>query len=103
MALYTARAERFHVSIEENKECKAAYLDALAISHVERSVLKRLHGINDNTLDKWLYVENRYPPFRACWELWMLLNNLQRPASRKLSQLINRSIDRAKNTATTYS
>ncbi|CNG28736.1 hypothetical protein [Yersinia kristensenii] len=83
------------MSIEEKKECKAAYLDALSISPVDRATLKTLHVVNDNTLDKWLYVADRYPTFRACWELWMFLRKRRLPVSKNLNRLIQRSVTRA--------
>jgi hypothetical protein len=88
------------MSIEEKKECKAAYLEALSISPVDRDVLKKLHIINDNVLDKWLYVEDRYPSFRACWELWMFLRKRRLTLSRKLNRLIQRSVTRANDAST---
>lgn len=86
------------MSNEDKKEQKEAYLDALKVSPVERSVLKQLHKVNDNQLDKWLYVQDRYPSFRACWELWMLLNGGRMIVSSKLDVLIKRSMNRASKT-----
>lgn len=79
---------------EDKGAQKAAYLDALSISPVSRSELIKLHAINDNVLDKWLYVSDRYPTFKACWELWLLLNKQERHISRKLQAIINHSLSR---------
>ncbi|QQK74120.1 hypothetical protein HG702_22725 (plasmid) [Pectobacterium versatile] len=84
------------MSMNEKKERKAAYLDALRVSPVGRDALKSLHVINDNVLDKWLYVPDRSPTFRACWELWMYQRRRKVLISRKLHILINRSITRVR-------
>ncbi|AYH00838.1 hypothetical protein C5E26_07740 [Pectobacterium parmentieri] len=84
------------MSINEKKERKAAYLDALRVSPASREDLKSLHIINDNILDKWLYVPDRAPTFRACWELWMYQRRRKVLISRKLHVLINRSITRVR-------
>lgn len=83
------------MAINDKKEQKAAYTDALSISPVDRKTLRILHEVNDNILDKWLYVPDRYPPFRACWELWMFLQHKNAFISRRLNRLIERSIQRA--------
>ncbi|RKO74367.1 hypothetical protein C5E04_18785 [Pectobacterium parmentieri] len=82
------------MSLSDKKEQKEAYLDALRIAPLDRGVLKRIHAVNDNTLDKWLYVADRYPTFRACWELWMFQRKRRVLISRKLHVLINRSTNR---------
>ncbi|MBA5234747.1 hypothetical protein H2Y56_21950 [Pectobacterium aroidearum] len=86
----------YSMSIAEKKERKEAYLDALRISPVSKDELKSLHIVNDNVLDKWLYVSDRYPTFRACWELWMFQRRRRLLISRKLHILINRSITRVR-------
>ncbi|PLY37346.1 hypothetical protein F164LOC_10175 [Pectobacterium carotovorum] len=84
------------MSMNEKKERKAAYLDALRVSPVSRGELKSLHVVNDNVLDKWLYAPDRSPTFRACWELWMYQRRRKVLISRKLHVLINRSITRVR-------
>lgn len=80
------------VASEDKKELKEAYLEALSIAQI---VLKYLHKANDNTLDKWMYVPDRYPTFVACYELWMFIRKTKQPISRKLHRLIVRSQTRA--------
>lgn len=82
------------MGISEQQERKEAYLDALKKYPVERSILKRIHSVSDNVLDKWLYAQDRYPTFKACWELWMYQRKCQGMISRKLHILINRSMTR---------
>lgn len=61
------------MSTEDKLKLKYAYIDAVNETGLPRSILKDLHKINDNTLDKWLYVSDRYPSFRALYELWSFL------------------------------
>ncbi|SFN76619.1 hypothetical protein SAMN05216516_1208 [Izhakiella capsodis] len=83
------------MSKKDNEEQKLAYVEALKLADVSRDMLKVLHKVNDNTLDKWLYVPDRYPPFRACWELWMYIRRRREAVARPLQTLIHRSITRA--------
>lgn len=80
---------------EDKERCKEAYLDALSMSSVDRTTLKKIHDVNDNILDKWLYVPTRAPNFRSCFELYVYLRKSRRPVSRKLRVLINESLLRA--------
>lgn len=83
------------MQIDEKIEQKEAYLDALSFSPVSRDTLKCLHRVNDNTLDKWLYVPNRYPTFRACFELFLYLSEKNLYVSLKLHRLIESPVKRA--------
>ncbi|HAT1642379.1 TPA: hypothetical protein I8Y18_003541 [Raoultella ornithinolytica] len=83
------------MSVSDKKEQKSAYLDAVKISGVERSTLTRLHKISDNNLDKWLYVEDRYPSFQALWELWMFIRTMKLPMSKLLQRIMKRHQQRA--------
>ncbi len=75
---------------DERRELKDAYVDAVKISGVDRRTLKSLHLINDNVLDKWLYVPDRYPDFKACWELNAFIRSTGLRQSNLLDKIIRR-------------
>jgi hypothetical protein len=79
----------------ERRELKEAYIDAVKISGVAREHLKTLHQVSDNVLDKWLYVPDRFPSFKACWELYMFIRSARFHPSPLLERIISRSRQRA--------
>lgn len=54
----------------------------------------RLHKKSRVIIDKWLYVENRYPDFQAVYELYKLIVALRGTVPTELRRIVQRSNNR---------
>lgn len=77
--------------MNDNEERKIAYKKAVSENKLSASTLLRLHQVTQNTLEKWLYVDNRYPSFQACYEIYRLLRQLNYKIPVELARIFNRS------------
>jgi predicted DNA-binding protein YlxM (UPF0122 family) len=77
--------------VNDKQELKDAYKKAVSINKISASNLLYLHKITQNTLDKWLYVADRYPDFQACYELYKFIRGLHGKLPVELQRIIARS------------
>ncbi|CBX44577.1 hypothetical protein P88_00660 [Erwinia phage phiEt88] len=78
----------------KRNKLKIAYISAVKESKIPKATLIALHDVNENILDKWLYVKDRYPDFQACWELHLFIKQNDLSESKILNSIIQESIDR---------
>ncbi|MCF6442524.1 hypothetical protein L1077_24145 [Pseudoalteromonas luteoviolacea] len=76
------------------QERKEVYKEVVNHFDVHTSVLMKIHNVSKNVIEKWLYVENRYPPFEALLELNHLLIRLKLGPVKSLERLTKRPIHR---------
>ncbi|PKE27460.1 hypothetical protein CWS43_26820 [Rahnella sp. AA] len=81
------------------KNQKQAYLDAVGFHRLPHAKLLQLHAINQVILDKWLYVPDRYPSFKACWEMYMYLDRMELHIPLTLQRLISEPVNHIEHVA----
>ncbi|NRB79164.1 MAG: hypothetical protein HRU38_10915 [Saccharospirillaceae bacterium] len=81
------------------EEYKIAYLDALKEYDFSNLILSGLHKVSEDTIDKWRYVEGRYPDFAACYELYLFLKRFGITPPSLLARIVLRARSRASDLA----
>jgi hypothetical protein len=81
--------------MSDNKQKrKAAYIEAVKKYEVSMDVLKKIHCRTEDTVDKWLHMDNRYPPFEALYELHHFLKRFKLPSPDALNRIVKRPVAR---------
>ena len=70
-----------------NREHKEAYNEAAKLNRIGVRALLKLHNVRPNTLDCWRWMEGRYPPFYALYELHRYIKKAGLESSRKLDRI----------------
>lgn len=80
---------------DDLREYKVAYNEALKQYPLPNKLLAQLHRVSESAIDKWRYVADRYPDFRAVFELYLFYKSLDVAVPEDLAKLVNRSRNRA--------
>lgn len=73
-----------------NEEYKIAYKLAVQLNKIPKKILARLHKKTENAVEKYLYVDDRFPDFQTLYEIYRYILSADYTMPRELQRIISR-------------